>query len=653
MSAKLIPLLLVCALPALGADPAPKPNHIPPAGIPVPDDVKAELTAGVADLGKKIEALRTELAGKPQLLELLPDVEIFHKAADWALRYDEFFDKGQFDTAKKLLATGNERAAALKEGKAPWNEQTGLVVRGYKSAIDGSIQPYGLVIPADYNFSDHTPRRLDFWCHGRGEKMSELSFVGDRMKNPGEFTPPGAIVLHLYGRFCCANKFAGEADLFEALENVRHHYPIDYDRLVVRGFSMGGASTWQFGTHHAGMWAAVAPGAGFAETAEFFHSFGPGKEPPPWYEQVLWRWYDSTIYASDLANTKIVAYSGEIDGQRQAANIMAQYMEKEGLTLTQVIGPQTQHKYHPDSKPKINEFVDDAATKGREKEPKKIHFTTYTLIYPDMRWVRVLGMDKEWERADVDAEIKGDQIVVTTKNVSALQLSPSAETAQATKQIVLDGETIPISASKVGLLFQKQNGKWTAGYSAAGNKTHLICGPVDHAFMSNFVMVRPTGKPLNDTVGTWTKNEMDHAITFWRDVYRGDAPVKDDTKITANDIANSNLILWGDPSSNAILRRIADKLPLKWSAAKLEFNEQSYDATNHVPILIFPNPLNPNHYVVLNSGVTFREKALQNNSDQTPKLPDWAIVDLRTPPGPQWPGLIEDAGFFNEQWHLK
>jgi hypothetical protein len=184
--------------------------------------------------------------------------------------------------------------------RAPWTEQTVLVVRGYRSKIDGSVQPYGLVIPDNWKPDPAHPTRLDFWLHGRGETLSELSFIDGRLKSKGEFAPETAIVRHLYGRSCNANRFAGEMDLFEALESVRQRHPIDMYRLVVRGFSMGGASTWQFGTHHAGLWAAVAPGAGFAETAEFFHVFAAGKTPPPGYEQVLWRWYDSTLYAAEV-----------------------------------------------------------------------------------------------------------------------------------------------------------------------------------------------------------------------------------------------------------------------------------------------------------------------------------------------------------------
>ncbi len=60
----------------------------------------------------------------------------------------------------------------------------------------------------------NTPHRfrLDVWCHGRGEKLSELNFINGRQTSRGEFTPPNAFVLHPYGRYCNANKFAGEID---------------------------------------------------------------------------------------------------------------------------------------------------------------------------------------------------------------------------------------------------------------------------------------------------------------------------------------------------------------------------------------------------------------------------------------------------------
>jgi len=68
--------------------------------------------------------------------------------------------------------------------------------------------------------------------------------------------------------------------------------------------------------------------------------------------------------------------------------------------------------------------------------------------------------------------------------------------------------------------------------------------------------------------------------------------------------------------------------------------------------MIYSNPLNPTKYVVLNSGFTFREYAYSNNALQIAQLPDYAIVDLTTPPDERRPGKIVTAGFFGENWQL-
>ena len=56
---------------------------------------------------------------------------------------------------------------------------------------------------------------------------------------------------------------------------------------------------------------------------------------------------------------------------------------------------------------------------------------------------------------------------------------------------------------------------------------------------------------------------------------------------------------------------------------------------------------------MLNSGFTYREFAYLNNARQVPKLPDWAVIDLRTPADSLWPGKVVAADFFDESWKLK
>ena len=228
---------------------------------------------------------------------------------------------------------GEERAAQLAAGEAPWTTATGLVVRGYVSRIDKSVQPYGLVVPENYTPAGGRRWRLDTWFHGRDETLTQVNFLTARMKSMGEFTPPDTIVLHLYGRYCNASKFAGEVDFFEALEAVKRNYAIDESRIVDRGFSMGGASVWHFAVHYPSLWAAASPGAGFAESAQYLKIKLTGDDAPPWWEQKLWHYYDSVDYAANLSNLPVIEYHGEIDPQKQAGDMMERAMAAEGLTI--------------------------------------------------------------------------------------------------------------------------------------------------------------------------------------------------------------------------------------------------------------------------------------------------------------------------------
>ena len=80
-------------------------------------------------------------------------------------------------------------------------------------------------------------------------------------------------------------------------------------------------------------------------------------------------------------------------------------------------------------------------------------------------------------------------------------------------------------------------------------------------------------------------------------------------------------------------------------------------AATHVPSLVYPSCFSDydvlGHYVVVNSGITSREAHDHNNSLQNPHLPDWAIVDITTPPNRLAPGKIAAADFFDESWQLK
>lgn len=656
-------------------------RRVPRLGIEVPTGTEASLRQKLKQLQEQLQPLK-ERSSDGFAAELLPDVMIFERAVRVALDHQEFFHERDLKKADRLLDEGLRRIAQLTEGKADWTTASGFVVRGYISRIDNTVQPYGLVISGSDDRKPTRPSRCDIWFHGRGETLSEVNFLYERMTNAGRYSPDDTIVLHPYGRYSNAFKFAGETDVLEALADVQNRYHIDENRISVRGFSMGGAACWQFAVHFPGSWFAANPGAGFSETPQFLKTFqNETLNPTPW-ERSLWNLYDCDKYALNLAQLPTIAYSGEIDRQKQAADVMEAALAEHDIHLRHVIGSGMGHNIDEASKVTVEDSLKRLAKKGRSEFPKELNFETYTLKYNNVSWLTIDAMEEHWKRATVRASVMKDKsgevnCLIQATNVAALTVKfpPATFPVPLTNQpnegkgmglIFVDKDmpqqnipgTIYSDGSAVAQVHKTADGSWTSGPAPTETnsirKAHDLQGPIDDALMDRFVFVRPTGQAAHPAVQEWTTSELERAIEHWRRHFRGDAVVIDDVDVTDQMIqSDTNLVLWGDRSSNKVLAKIVDKLPIKWTKDSLSVGKQTWSAAEHAPVLIYPNPLNPNRYIVLNSSFTYRDYAYLNNARQVPMLPDWAVIDLKTPPGNVWPGKVVAADFFNEKWQLK
>ena len=139
---------------------------------------------------------------------------------------------------------------------------------------------------------------------------------------------------------------------------------------------------------------------------------------------------------------------------------------------------------------------------------------------------------------------------------------------------------------------------------------------------------------------------------------RGDVRIVDDSAVDDKLMATKHLILFGDPGSNAVLKKIVGDLPLEWTKDRIRIGEQEWASADHGLSLIFPNPLNPSKYVVINSGHTFHDKEFRStNANLFPRLGDWAMMKI-LPGSDQWqstslefPEEVIRAGYFDETWH--
>ncbi len=622
--------------------------------FPPTADQKAEIHKKLAELSARLAALGSKQANP----DLLADIHIHKKATEYILRFPEEFFGAQYAAETiQVLDTGIQRALELEAGVPSWPKQTGNVVRGFTSRIDGSAQPYGLTIPASYD--GKKPMRLDIWLHGTQQQMNEVRFITQQSSahETSQILAEDYIMVEPFARMNHSYKFYAETDVYEAIAAVRKHYNIDPERIIIRGHSMGGhQGSGRLALQNPTFFAAFEASAGYSETREYAGNRLPKEGLTPYQEAAL-HYVDAEDYALNGFNVPFVSYGGEKDAQLRAAVRLREAVEREGFRLTKespykwtttdlrglfLIGPDTGHAWHKESKAESETFLRKAVEETAGKSPNHVRFVTYTTRYNNAHWVTIEGLEESYKRADVDAKRTDDskQYTVTTKNVARVRFDvPAASFA-------IDGQTLKAGANPT---FEKINGKWAVatGRPSGLRKIHRLQGPIEDAFTDGFVAVRGTGQPWNDAVQSYTSQRLDVFRAEFAKWMRGDIRVKDDRSLTAADIANYNLVLFGDPGSNSVIAKIIDKLPIQWTKSDITAGSQKFPTADHALVLIYPNPLNPQKYVVLNTGQTFSANRITSGTEAVffPRLGDWAVLTTG--------GQVKTAGFFDEEWKLK
>ncbi len=658
-----LPAALLLASPLLAQS-----RYDPPKTLSPDAATLGQIKAKTAELRKAIAALPKSTSD-----DVTADVEVYAKAAEWVVRHGEWFQKDSPKQTLVVLDAGLKRAKAAAQGKSPWRDVRGKpIIRGYRSFVDWSVQPYSVTLPVGFG-EKGKQWRIDTVLHGRGLSLTEVSFISSHERAKPAAKGLDYVILEPYGRGNNAYRWAGETDVMEVERSFdsppkKDDYwtPIDRWRRVLRGFSMGGAGTWHIGLHHPFQYAVIGPGAGFTTTHGYIKNL-PAKLPD--YQEKCLRIYDAIDHAENAFNVPVVAYSGEIDPQKAAAdNIAAQLKGFEPpVRFTHLVAPGLAHRMPPEWQAKADaEYRKHlAASEAREKRgenhriPERVHFVTYTTRYPDAGFARVEAMDRHYERAVVDAHLTRDRWEIKTTNVHGLRLMTDDPPA-----ITIDGQAIvrPALAGKsIDYMLTKKNGewsfvdhkKWVVSLGTAPQKSPRLQGPIDDAFRDEFLVIPPSGPGWHPTTDNYAVKSLARFEAEWDKFLRGTVRKKAADAIGEKDMEAGNLVLFGDPASNPLIARVVGKLPIKWTRDELVVNGVRYDPKTHLPVLIYPNPLNPRRYVVINSGHTFHAADFKGtNALLYPRLGDWAV--LRPTPTGKEPAAAEvvAAGLFDEFWQF-
>jgi hypothetical protein len=318
---------------------------------------------------------------------------------------------------------------------------------------------------------------------------------------------------------------------------------------------------------------------------------------------------------------------------------MEEALAKHGHTLKHVIGPGMGHKYHPDSAKEVEATVHSALNKGRDRAPLKVHLQTQTLRYNRMHWIEATRISKHWIDCRIDAERNsaGNVVKIRPYNVTALTVYRPWKLDEKAIRFEIAGQSFPVT-NRPPFHLVLEKGEWKLGKPTDDqHKSPGLQGPIDDAFLTPFLVALPSAEPKSELHARWLKFEVAHFQKRWKELFRGELRTKREDQLTPEDHANYNIIAWGTTDSSPLVKSVIKDAP-------------RYDPKTQVVAMIRPNPNNPNKYLVINSGPTFREAHDRTNSLQNPKLGDWAVIDLRTDPNAEAPGKIISSGFFSENW---
>ncbi len=664
-SAALLVMGLVIAWQAASVSAEESPSAVGPL-------TQRELEALLAEL-QPLEERLTALRSAPNMNpDRCADAQIFIKAVALALEVGPIDDVRARELVRYGIRRARERIDALSAGRQPWCEKPGRSVRGFDSAVDDSVQPYGLVLPANYDRSK--PSRLDVVLHGscNSSGLGELIYVsncdggdfGEALAPQNDF-----IEVHPMGRLGeNSYRFEGETDVDEAIEAVCRDYSIDRTRIVLRGSSLGGVGTWQLGLKRPDRFVALGPEAGPVDTIEFANS--PWQhfvrlDPLTTWQKAMLHLVDAIDYTANASMVPVVAAIGDQDPYFSSHLLMEQAFANEGIRFVGLVDRGAGHGITPEVHHHQLRLLGKHASKGRDSIPRRIRFVTWTLRFSRCHWIEVLGLGQHYDRAEIEARLEDDGSIIVTepRNITCFAIHPPAISGRPIS-LTVGKATIALSSTIGGearpLIIERHEGTWryqgTADEVLLTGKRPQLQGPIDDAFSRRFLCVRGTGEAWNAAVGAWADAQLRRFTDEWRRHYHGNLPSKADSEVTEDDVRGANLILFGDPGSNPWIRRVLPHLPIRWTRETLQLGDQIHSASDHGIQMIYPNPLPGagDRYIVLNSGHTYHDSELRFSYMVFPRLGDWAIVKVgENPPGAPGPTVAEtvrNSGFFDEAW---
>jgi predicted esterase len=435
--------------------------------------------------------------------------------------------------------------------------QGGTFNMTFRSEIDGIIQPLLVGVPKSYTPAKSWP--LLVTLHGFGD---------------GPILAPGIetmVQIGPYGRGSVWYEGIGERDVFECIEIAKRLFSVDSERVYLCGFSMGGTGTFNLGFKHPDAWAACVPVCGRCDSLDLVSN---ARHLPFWIN-------------TGSRDIVIPPESSRAAFDKAKQLDFAQWKYTEHKTMG--------HDFSINFKD-IEEWL---LTQKRATNPSRLSFRTKDIRFNRAYYLEITEIERYGKIAQIDVDIEGQKIYVKSENVSNYTLKLNNALVDATQRVRIIENDVKIFDG-----FISSDGCFVkaSGNNHVVSKRSGLSGPLWDIYSDFCLLVYGTHSKDKSVVRASRMCAESFSNPSWMSKVR--SKIVPDKEVSKKDIAQNNVVLFGNPEMNEVLAGMSDTLPIKVKGNDVLVRDMKYSGDNIGFVLIYPNPMNRAKYIVVFSGFT-------------------------------------------------
>lgn len=528
---------------------------------------------------------------------------------------------------------------AAEQGRDPFvqKEELGRIVsRGYSSPISQRVQGYTVYVPPNYTPDKSWP--LMVVLHG-GSSNGNL-FLGVVLGNNmnwkeyddhlwHRYEPrwsPDWIVVAPDGYGQVLWRYMGEQDVLDVISDVQKHYNVDPARVALSGLSNGGVGAYSIGSRHAWRFSVVQAMAG-APSWILYAGEASVAEP----EAKIMRSISAIDLAENWFNTDFRYYHGNVDPgpmrpmfiQRLDKSVEARGIPHRGQWFE--AGHDLLYIVHRHGK-----VYTDLKESRQKHKPADVHVVSGDYRAARQHWLEITRFHQYPDLAKLEGHATGNTIEIKTDNVDAFAIDMQNVPTGETTQLRVDGSQIfQGKTSELGARAQLvKDGTWKLGTPKAPGleKKPKLSGPISDAYFERMVHVYGTKNVANEKELKKLAEKGARGWPLW--LWTVEQEVVADRDLTAEQRQNGHLVLYGTPGDNSVLDEVAAQLPIRVDGEALVVGEKRFQTKGVGTRFIYPNPKNPERYVIVQTAPTI--DGVRRGHNLPDFVPDYVIYDAKT-----------------------